>query len=194
MSEQQAEQQADATAMRVAALLALYEANRLETPDFARAAAVAVFAGKLVGSRLADIQISTHLNEPPVGVAPGRQHLVRIEEAVMTVLDDADDEEPALRLERLSRSEVLLSHRASLIAAMREQGVTQWRRVVQSDACEVCEPLAGEVKSTEEGFKDHPGCHCSAEPVDGAHSASEAVLEAADVPARPLVTITRTTA
>lgn len=164
MTTEAAQEQAEASAARLLTLYGLYVAGTLTAPDFTRNAALGMYASKVVASRLADITVSTIANRPPVGIIPGEDHMDRLEEAVHTILEEApkdEPEQPVERLTRLAEAETLLSHRASLHAALREQGYEYWTRVVEEGACEVCAPLAGEVQPISVGFNDHPGCRCS---------------------------------
>lgn len=146
--------------------------------------ALAVYVGKILASRFADIWISTISDRPPVGITPGPHHAERLEKAVSTVLDQAENlntevqdesvsrtghaegaaDSASERLSRLALAETLTSHRKSLHAAIKAQGFQSWERVVAEDACEVCAPLAGQVQPVSVGFKDHPGCRCTLKP------------------------------
>lgn len=162
-----AQERADLTSNQVLALYAAYRAGRTDLPDFVRTAAMAIFAGKVIASRLADIAVSVLANRPPIGIAPGEQHVERLSEALSAILTPSGAEmdlDPTERLERLALAETLNSHRKTLHAAIKEQGFPEWVRVVEEDACEVCAPLAGEVQPISVGFRDHPGCRCTLEP------------------------------
>jgi hypothetical protein len=159
VSEQQAEEQANATVQRVLTLLAMYEAGRITASTMQESAAVAVYTGKIIASRLADIAVSALSNRPPVGITPSPDHVDRLETAVETIL--SEPESVSERLTRLAVAETLQSHRKSLHAAIRQQGFSNWKRIVQPDACEICEPLRDRIYSVDDGFKDHPGCHCT---------------------------------
>lgn len=158
----QADEVADRTAARVAVLVAAWQAGQIQTPDLPPAVAVAVYSGKVIASRLADVLVSTWAVLPPLGVWPSGEHLDRLTKAAETVLETPED--APQRFERLALSETLNSHRASLHACIRDHGFKHWERVVEEDACEVCEPLRGEVQPVSVGFRDHPGCRCSLRP------------------------------
>ena len=168
MTEQAAEEQANAAAVRVAALLALYQAGQISGPDLSAAVAAAVFASKITASVLADVLISTLTNLPPVGIRPSDAHLDRLAAAVTAIVEDtkgvSDADTPAERLERLAKGETVESHRRSLQDAIARQGFTHWRRVAAPDACEDCAPLSGEVQTIETTFYDHPFCRCTLRP------------------------------
>jgi hypothetical protein len=167
MTQQAVDEQAQAATGRVLALYAMHRAGQLARPDAVAAIAQAVYVGKVLASRLADIWISTISNLPPLGITPGPRHVERLEEAVATVLDEAEQapedepQDPAERLERLATAETLNSHRATLHACIRDHGFPEWQRVTGDDPCEKCAPLAGEVQPVTVGFKDHPGCQCT---------------------------------
>lgn len=161
MSQQATEEHAQAATTRVLTLLAAYEARRMTAPDLSRAAAVVVFAGKVLASRVADIFVSTQASAPPLGIRPADDHLERLDAAVSTILAEPD---PAPRLERLAASEVLRSGHTSTLAAIREHGFPSWERVAGEDPCEECAPLIGEVQPVGTPFHDHPGCRCGFQP------------------------------
>ncbi|MCW2783470.1 MAG: hypothetical protein JWR35_3921 [Marmoricola sp.] len=157
-----AEQQADTTSARVLEVLAAYEAGRIAAPDVPDLAAVALYAGKVLSSRLADIELSTRLDSPPLGIVPGPDHLERLSEAVQTVLEEPED--ASERLERLAQSEVLTSYAKSLSAGIRERGY-RWRENVADDACEVCQPFRNVEHEPDEAWSPHhPRCRCEPDP------------------------------
>jgi hypothetical protein len=186
MREQLAgDEHAAATSARVLALTAAWQAGQIDTPDMTKGTAIAIYAGKLLASRYADVLVSTASNRPPVGVRPSDDHVERLDAAVKAIVEG--DPEPAPRLDRLARAEVLESHTASTLAALREQGFPEWERVVGEDPCEKCEPLAGEVQPVGTPFRDHPGCQCGVRPHGEPTPVQEPLLE----PIRPLIRFTK---
>lgn len=175
----QAEQQAEATAARLLALYALYEAGRISLPDFTAQGSQIVYAGKVAASRLADVLVSMLAQRPALGIRPGSQHLDRLSEALTTITDpvpaegltapEIDAQEavegiPA-QLERLAISEALESRQRTTAAALRGQGYPRYREVVAEDACEVCEPFRDQIHDSATAWRPHhPRCRCELEP------------------------------
>jgi hypothetical protein len=189
MSAQAPEDSSGATSARVLALLAAWRAGQIDAPDMSRGAAVAMYAGKVLASRYADVLVSTLAQRPPLGITPGDQHLERLEEAVQTCL--SDPKTAADRLDMLGAAEVVASEQKSLRAAIAGQGFGQWREDVAADACEVCLPFANRLHDADEAFEPHhPRCRCKPVPEGG--PAPEPVPTAE--PIRPRIRITRTIA
>lgn len=162
--QQQPGEPAERATARVLAILAAYEVAQLARPDAEAAMALAVFAGKVTASRLADIAMSTLSSLPPLGIAPGAQHLDRLEAAVSTVLDEP--EAAPERLANLTEAEVRTSEQKTTTAAIRGHGYESWREEVAEDACEVCEPFRDRLHPAEDAFESHhPRCRCRAVPV-----------------------------
>lgn len=158
-----AEQQADDTAAKVLALLALYQAGQIADSDFPSVVATAVYQGKCVASRIADVLVSTLAGLPALGILPGSQHIERLEKAASTAL--ADPETAPERLERLASAEVLTSHSKTLNAAIRENRL-RWREDVSPTACDVCLPFADVEHEADEEFEPHhPNCRCEPVPI-----------------------------
>jgi hypothetical protein len=165
-----AEQQADATAEKVAALLTLYASGSIPETEFPSVVAAAIYRGKVLASRAADIAVSTLANRPPLGILPGAQHLDRLAEAVETARGEETAQEDAgglaERLARLAEAETLQSAQMTTRAAIEAQGFTQYREDVAADACEKCQPFADEIRESEEDWTPHhPHCRCELVPV-----------------------------
>jgi hypothetical protein len=162
MTEISMEMQGQQAAQRVAVLLAAYEAGQIADSEFRSAVSVAIYAGKILASRLADIFVSTLADRPPLGIAPGPQHLDRLTEAAQTLVEEPEGRPE--RLERLALAETLNSYRRTLHAAIAQQGFSFWQRIPATNPCEVCAPYAYEIRPVSYGFKDHPGCRCTLRP------------------------------
>jgi hypothetical protein len=159
------QQQADATAERVAALVALLQAGQIPDRDSPPVLAAAVYRGKVLASRAADILVSTLANRPPLGIVPGAQHLDRLAEAARTVLTEEDPEQAAERLERLAEAETLISAQMTTRSAIAGQGFTRYREHVAADACDVCQPFAEQIHDAEDEWTPHhPRCRCELVP------------------------------
>ena len=168
MTEAQADAQATQASQRVLALLAAYESGQIAENEIQRAAAVAIYAGKVLATRLADVFVSTVGSVRPLGLRPGPQHLDRLETSAATCLEEP--QEASERLTRLAEAEVLTSHRLTLHRAISDHGFEGWREVVAEDACEVCQPFADLHHATDEGYEPHhPRCRCSLVPVGQPH-------------------------
>lgn len=160
-----AQQQADETAQKVAALLALYEAGSIPKSELPSVVAAAVYRGKVLASRAADILVSTLANRPPLGIAPGAQHLERLQQAAETAL--SDPQEAAQRLERLGEAETFASAQFTARAAAEAQGFTAYREDVAPDACEVCQPFRDRLHDVADDWTPHhPRCRCELVPVN----------------------------
>lgn len=158
------EQQGNATAQKVAALLALYASGSIPESEFPSVVAAAVYRGKVLASRAADIRISTLANRPPLGIVPGAQHLDRLTEAAETILTE-DPDELLERLERLADAETLTSSQLTTRAAIEGQGFAHYRESVAEDACEICQPHADELHQSDELWTPHhPRCRCELVP------------------------------
>ena len=48
---------------------------------------------------------------------------------------------------------------------MRQQGIPAWTRVLNGDACELCQSLAGDVLPGDAEMYHHKGCGCTQRPV-----------------------------
>jgi hypothetical protein len=161
-----AQQQADATAQKVAALLALSETGSIPKTELPSVLAAAVYRGKVLASRAADIVVSTLANRPPLGIAPGAQHLDRLTQAAQTVLSEESPEVAALRLERLAEAETFASAQFTTRAAAEAQGFTQYREDVAEDACQICEPFRDRLHDVADQWTPHhPRCRCDLVPV-----------------------------
>lgn len=84
---------------------------------------------------------------------------------------DESDQTEEIRRERLSRLAAAIPMQAGQEQTSRSMRdtpeVTGWVRVIESDACELCQWLyrGGQVYSKERSLTTHPGCECSARPV-----------------------------
>lgn len=170
MTQQSPEQQADPTAQKVAALLALHEAGQVARADFASAVAAVIYRSKVLASRAADILVSTLANRPPLGITPGAQHLDRLAEAVETVLSEEEPQEATHglteRLERLAIAEALQSTQKTTRAAIDAQRFSHYREDVAADACEKCQPFADGIhEAADDWTPHHPRCRCELVPV-----------------------------
>lgn len=92
----------------------------------------------------------------------------RTRQALTTALDD--DEHALMRLERLARSAPMEAAQRELTTAMQAtRGIVAYVRVLESDACELCQWLYrdGFMYPIERPLTTHPGCLCTARPVTG---------------------------
>lgn len=90
----------------------------------------------------------------------------RLQAAVTTALEDND--RAAMRLERLTRAEVVQSGQQGLQTAMIESPyVVGWQRELEKDACELCQWWAreGRVWPVDHVMPTHKGCACTPSPV-----------------------------
>jgi len=65
----------------------------------------------------------------------------------------------------LARSETLAASQDAYGEGMRRQGVPAWTRVLNGDACELCQDLAGDVLPGHAEMYHHRGCGCTQQPV-----------------------------
>lgn len=185
-----AQEQENTRAERLAVLLAAYDAGTLQRPEVSASIAAWIFGLKVLASRWADILVSTLANRPPIGLQPSARHLERLQEAVVTVLDEVEatpepqapdrpeEQEPppepeevrealTFRLERLADAEEQSSRQLSTRAAIEAQGFTHYRQEVAGDACEKCAPFRNSVHKSDEAWKPHhPRCRCELVPVN----------------------------
>lgn len=197
----------DLAGTTAAGVLTVYAAMQAGTvgPNAAAAAMASVIAtANAAATTLADLFVSAQIEtatgvpQPPTGIAP-RDDSERLTKAVLTVLDDLDDDESrtevpepapaaepddspdpsevaANRLERLARSEPLETGQAITVEIInRLPQVTGWRRVLDADPCERCVKWAegGRTFPTGHHFKRHFGCNCQQEIVTSTTTTSE---------------------
>lgn len=175
------EEQSNATAQRVAVLVALYEAGQIQRPAFVQAFAQTVFSSKVIAARLAEAGLFTLYGWPPLGIAPGIPTLEALQEAAETFTEpqepgeDASDVLEALKptvtfwegveesAQRIAVDAPRASARETRQARMKREGVTHWRWVATPDACDECKERDGQVYPITVRFKDHPRCRCDIE-------------------------------
>ncbi len=158
-------------------LVALYEALRvgiLTSEEFVERAAVLVGAAQARMWSLADASLATFLTAetgravPALGiVAPDEGP--RLRDGLATLLAVVDPEDPAARVARYGRAEAAGAFQDGYSVAMAERpdDVVGWKRVLNVNACELCNWLyrGGKVYPTGRNFHRHPGCGCHPEPV-----------------------------
>jgi hypothetical protein len=116
-------------------------------------------------SRITGEPITAHLH------AGGQTPLLkraRIADALRTTIADPDAASLVKRLERLTYSDPLAIAQSALTDSMkRHKQITGYVRVLNNEACELCQWLAkdGYVYPSEQPMHQHPGCLCTARPV-----------------------------
>lgn len=175
------EQEAEATARRVAVLVALYQVGQIERPSFVQAFAQIVYAAKVAAARLTEVALFSLHGWPPLGIAPGPRSLEALQQAAETFTEPQEPEEDLTDLldrlkptvtfwqgveeaaERIAVDAPRASARESAQARMQREGVTHWRWVATPDACDECKERDGQVYPISVRFKDHPRCKCDLE-------------------------------
>jgi hypothetical protein len=173
---------AGASAARVLAVYAAYQAGQLAADQAAELISGVVNLANAGAVSLADMFIAAQIEElagvptPVTGAAPTDEH-ERLLEAVHTILSEqpADPDEPGqaqTRLERLARSEPLETAQRAATEAMQEQPLVQgWTRAMDSDPCPLCVYWwrEGRIWPKIHPFQGHKGCNCAARVVLAEH-------------------------
>lgn len=181
------ETQANATAAQVTvtALVAAWAAKELVPAELAALTAAAVARANARAVLLADLGLAATLSRlrripvPHLGMALPLSEGDRVAQAISTTLE-GDEQDYGIRLGRLAKAEPLETGRQAFQEGMAVQGVQGWTRKAQPDACQLCKSLAdGSVIPISKKIIDHPGCACTAVPVEDAgilHPAAEVPL------------------
>lgn len=104
----------------------------------------------------------------------------RLQAALQSALED--DDTAAARLERLARADPIEEAQRELTRSMQSNDeIVGWRRVLDSDHCEICGWLyrGGHVYKPSQELWVHPGCLCTAAPVTRAERAEHSAARAA---------------
>lgn len=182
------EEEAEATARRVAVLVALYQAGQIERPSFVQSFAQIVYAAKVLAARLTEVALYGLHGWPPLGIAPGPRTLEALQQAAETFTEPEEPEEDLADLlerlkptvtfwqgveeaaERIAVDAPRASARETKQARMQREGVTHWRWVATPDACDECKERDGQVYAIAVRFRDHPRCRCDLEQATGPKS------------------------
>lgn len=172
----QTEALAARTAVQVAAINAALRAGDIAAPDAELLIGSVVNTANQLATILADqyvsvsIETATGTATPTTGVARV-DDTERITEAVRTVLD-AEEEQQPMRLERLARAEPLEAGQRAITDVMESQpGVEGWTRHMDADPCQLCRWWwrEGRVWPKEHPFQSHKGCNCQPKIVVAEH-------------------------
>ncbi len=164
---------AEGVGERLVVLHAAYLAGTLSADEFIERAALLVGMAQARMWSLADASLAAYLSArtgqavPALGIlAPDEGG--RLRDGLVTLLAVVDPEGPAARIARYGRSETAGAFQDGYSVAMDSRDdVVGWRRVLNVDACELCNWLykGGRIYPTGKNFHRHPGCGCHPEPV-----------------------------
>lgn len=164
---------ADRTASAVMRLWAFVEAGEITVDEFRRLAAQLVAAANAAGVMLADIglaaEVMRQIGRParPVGLTdPVAVDQTRIGRSLTAAIDTPSGEAAAARLERVVRSEPLLTVANAVQAGMIAHGAIGWTRQLTGTSCSLCTSWAdGRVRPPTVRMARHLGCDCIQAPV-----------------------------
>lgn len=158
---------ATTTAAQVLAAFESWQAGRIEYADFLAVAAAYLTAAGNKGTALADVALAAFLSVhtgravPTLGMVPPevdhRPALATI--AAATGVDLAE------QFATHARATTLATTQDAYGQAMTERSIPGWTRVLNGDACPLCQDLAGPVLPGDAEMFHHRGCGCTQQPV-----------------------------
>lgn len=160
------------TRTRLAALHGRYEDGELSWAQFMDLGAAEASRRSQAASSLAALAVAAELSRlsgrvrAPTGGGAGYD----IETAARSQLNDQtstqsyqQDGNNAMGI--AGAAVVMAAYQDTTARSMRDQGITFSRRVVEPDACPICQDMADMVLPTSENHYHHKGCACIAVPV-----------------------------
>lgn len=176
------EQLGETVAQQLAGLHAQYAAGALALEDFTALGAVLMDVANLEAGAVGRLSFLAWLRDAlgtdvaatafttATGLALTAGDRTRLEKALTTTLERADDTDPAGRLRRLARAETAdAGHTAYRREFDAHDAATGWRRGLNADACQLCQWWArdGRTWPKDHAMPRHKGCTCVEVPMIG---------------------------
>lgn len=161
---------ADRTSAEILALWAQLEAEEITPARFRSAAVVVIAQANAAGVTLADLGLAAEVARQlgraarPLGLSDA----VAVDQARIGAGVDqaASGDSPPAALDRLARSEPLLTVANGVQLAMVAHGAAGWTRMLTGTSCPLCTGWAdGVVRPAQTRMARHVGCDCIQAPV-----------------------------
>lgn len=164
---------AAATETVIVALHDRYESGEIGEAQFVALATAVLIRAGAQGAALADLALAAVLTVqrqrpvPALGLTAPEDTEQRARTAVTdTLTGHPYRADPRAAVAVLARAESLSAAQNAYAAGMPAHGVTAWTRVLNADACELCQELAGPVLPASAEMFHHKGCGCTQQPVE----------------------------
>lgn len=163
---------ADRTSAQIRSLWARVKAGEIDVVRFRVLAAAVIARANAQGVTLADLGLvaevarQTRRAVRPLGLTdPVATDQERIDRVITTAIT-ATDSSPVEQLDRVARSEPLLTVANTVQAGMVAHGAGGWTRMLTGTSCPLCTRWAdGVVRSSQIRMARHVGCDCIQAPV-----------------------------
>lgn len=138
----------------------------IDEADFYAVATAYLAAATNRATALADTALAAYLSTvlgkpvPTLGMVPP------VADATPDLRDAVNDQsDPGGRVGRTGRAVALAAAQDAYGAGMAQHGVPAWTRVLNADACKLCQDLAGDVLPGTAQMYHHAGCGCTQRPI-----------------------------